>query len=216
MNKKDVIKKTADFVKKKLDNEASGHDWWHVYLVWQLSKKIGNKEKADMFVVELAALLHDIADWKFNKGDESIGARVASEWLNKLHVEKHVIEQVSYIVGNVSFKGAGVDHTMKTLEGRVVWDSDKMDIGAIGIARTFAYGGYRGRPIYDPRIKPKLHKNFEEYKKSSNPSINHFYEKILLLKDKMQTKTGRKMAIHRDKFLRTFLKEFFDEWNGLK
>ncbi|MCL5423582.1 MAG: HD domain-containing protein [Candidatus Marsarchaeota archaeon] len=216
MNKKDVINKTANFVKKKLDNERSGHDWWHVYLVWQLAKKIGKKEKADMFVVELSALLHDIADWKFNNNDESIGAKVATRWLTKLHVEKHIIDQVSYIVGNVSFKGAGVDHTMKTLEGKVVWDSDKMDIGAIGIARTFTYGGYRGRPIYDPKIKPKFHKNFEEYKKSSGPSINHFYEKILLLKDMMQTETGRKMAIRRDKFLRNFLKEFFDEWNGIR
>ncbi len=216
MNKKYVINKTANFVKKKLDGEGSGHDWWHVYLVWQLAKKIGKQEKADMFVVELSALLHDIADWKFNNNDESVGAKIATEWLTKLHVEKHIIDQVNYIVGNVSFKGAGVDHTMMTLEGKVVWDSDKMDIGAIGIARTFAYGGYKGRLIYDPRVKPKFHKNFEEYKKSNSPSINHFYEKILLLKDKMQTKTGRKMAIHRDKFLRTFLKEFFDEWNGIK
>lgn len=216
MNKKEVINKTAKFVQKKLDGEGSGHDWWHVYLVWQLAKKIGRKENADMFVVELSALLHDVADWKFNNGDESIGADITKEWLTKLDVEKSIIDQVSYIVGNVSFKGAGVDHTMKTLEGKVVWDSDKMDIGAIGIARTFAYGGYKKRPIYDPRIKPEFHKNFEEYKRSNSPSINHFYEKILLLKDKMQTKTGRKMAIHRNKFLKSFLKEFFDEWNGLR
>ena len=215
MNKREVINKTAEFVKKKLDGEGSGHDWWHVYLVWQLAKKIGRKENADMFVVELASLLHDVADWKFNNGDESIGADVSKEWLTKLGVENSVIDHVSYIVGNVSFKGAGVNHTMKTLEGKVVWDSDKMDIGAIGIARTFAYGGYKGRPIYDPRIKPEFHKNFEEYKKSDGTSINHFYEKLLLLKDKMQTKTGKKMAIQRDKFLRSFLKEFFNEWNGL-
>ena len=215
MNKREVINKTAEFVKKKLDGEGSGHDWWHVYLVWQLAKKIGRKENADMFVVELASLLHDVADWKFNNGDESIGADVSKEWLTKLGVENSVIDHVSYIVGNVSFKGAGVNHTMKTLEGKVVWDSDKMDIGAIGIARTFAYGGYKGRPIYDPRIKPEFHKNFEEYKKSDGTSINHFYEKLLLLKDKMQTKTGKKMAIRRDKFLRSFLKEFFNEWNGL-
>lgn len=216
MNKKEVINKTAEFVKKKLDGESSGHDWWHVYLVWQLAKKIGRKENADMFVVELAALLHDVADWKFNNGDESVGAKIAEKWLTKLGVEKSVIDQVTYIVGNVSFKGAGVDHTMKTLEGKVIWDADKMDIGAIGIARTFAYGGYKGRPIYDPKIKPKLHKNFEEYKKSNGTSINHFYEKLLLIKNKMQTKTGRKMAMQRDKFLRRFLKEFFDEWNGLR
>jgi uncharacterized protein len=217
IDKRKIINKTAAFVKKKMDGEGSGHDWWHVYLVWQMAKKISKKEKGDMFVVELAALLHDIDDWKFNKsGDESLGANVAQKWLEKLGVENSVVEQVSYIVGNVAFKGAGVDHTMKTLEGKIVWDADKLDIGAIGIARAFAYGGHKGRPIYDPRIKPKLARNFEEYKKSKGTSINHFYEKILLLKNKMQTKTGRKIAIQRDKFLRSFLKEFFDEWNGLR
>ena len=217
MNKRDVINRTAQFVKGKLDGEGSGHDWWHVYLVWQNAKKISKKEGGDMLVVELAALLHDISDFKFNKsGNESEGADIAQKWLEKLGVQRSVIDQVSYIVGNVSFKGAGVDHTMKTLEGKIVWDADKLDIGAIGIARTFAYGGYKGRPIYDPRIKPKLAKNFEEYKKNRDTSINHIYEKVLLLKDRMQTKTGKRIAIQRDKFLRSFLKEFFDEWNGLR
>ena len=217
MNKKDVINKTAKFVKEKLDGEGSGHDWWHVYLVWQLSKKISKKEGGDMFVVQLAALLHDISDWKFNKsGEESEGANLAQKWLEKLGVQKSVIDQVTYIVGNVAFKGAGVDHRMKTLEGRIVWDSDKLDIGAIGLARTFAYGGYKGRPIYDPRIKPKLAKNFKEYKKNQGTSLNHIYEKLLLIKNKMQTKTGKKIAIQRDRFLRSFLKEFFAEWNGLR
>ena len=192
MNKKEIIKKTAKFAEDKLSGEASGHDWWHVYRVWTNAKHIGKKEKVDLFVVELAALLHDIADWKFHDGDDSVGPKQAREWLQKLDVDESIITHVCQIIKNVSFKGAGVKTKINTIEGMVVQDADRLDaVGAIGIARVFAYGGSTEREIYNPNIKPKKHNSFEEYKKETGSSVNHFYEKLLLLKKLMHTKTQK-------------------------
>jgi uncharacterized protein len=180
-----------------------------------MAMHIGKIEKTNMFVVELAALLHDIADWKFNNGDEEIGAKTARKWLESLDVDKEYIDHVCQIVRDVSFQGAGTKTKMKTIEGKVVQDADKLDaIGAIGIARTFAYGGAMKHEIHNPNIKPKMHKTFEEYKKSKSPIITHFYEKLLLLKDRMNTKTARQIAQGRHKYMQAFLKKFYGEWEG--
>jgi uncharacterized protein len=168
-----------------------------------------------LFVVQLGALLHDIADWKFSNGSEEKGVRIATEWLERQGAAKADIGEVADIIRNISFKGAKLKNKPKSKEGRIVQDADRLDaLGAIGIARAFAYGGYRGRPIYDPQIKPKLHQSFAAYKLARSTTINHFYEKLLLLKDKMNTAEGRKMARGRDAFIRNYLKMFFDEWNG--
>lgn len=215
MNKQLVIQKTAVFVKERLENDTSGHDWWHTYRVWKLSVFIAKAEGADEFIVQLAALLHDVADWKFNKNNLKAGSNVSRKWLSKLCLDERTIREVCYIVENISFKGARVKSDMRTKEGEVVQDADRLDsLGAIGIARTFAYGGHKGRKIYDPDIKPILHKSFEEYSNAKSSSINHFYEKLLLLKDLMNTKTGKKIAQKRHRFLKIFLREFLKEWES--
>jgi len=216
MKKEEIIKKTEKFVKSKLYGEESGHDWWHTYRVWQTAKKIGKKEGADLFVVELAALLHDVADWKFQDGaDDSIGAMLAKEWLEKFNVNPKTISHICKIIIEISFKGARVKDKVSSIEGKVVQDADRLDaIGAMGIARCFAYGGSKERQIYDPTIKPKMHKSFEEYKKSESSSINHFYEKLLFLKDRMNTNAGKRIAKERHKFMKQFLDRFFQEWEG--
>ena len=215
MNKKEIIKKTESFVKKHLKGDVTGHDWWHIDRVRKMALRIAKKEKnVDLFVVQLAALLHDIADWKFHGGNETIGIKLAEEWLKRLKVEKNVIERVCEIIREISFKGAEVKSKMKTKEGMIVQDADRLDaIGAIGIARCFATGAKLNREIYNPEIKPRLHKTFEEYKKAKSTSINHFYEKLLLLKDLMNTKTAKKIAEKRHKFMEEFLDRFFKEWN---
>ncbi len=216
MNKKEVVSKTKDFAKNKLYGEGTGHDWWHVLRVWQLAERIGKEEGADLFIVEVSSLLHDIADWKFQKGaDDSIGAMVAKEWLESLGVNNEEISQVCEIIKNVSYKGAGVEDKLRTIEGKVVQDADRLDaIGAVGIARCFAYGGSKGRAIYDPSVNPTEHDSFEEYKNNNSPSINHFYEKLLQLKERMNTATGRKMAEERHKFMELYLERFYGEWEG--
>lgn len=215
MNKDVILKKTEDYVRNKMESESSGHDWWHVYRVWKTAIHIGKEEKADLFIVELAALLHDIADHKFHGGDLTVGPRVAGEWLEGLGVDKQVIANVCEIIKDISFKGAGVETPMRTPEGTVVQDADRLDaIGAIGIARAFAYGGYKGLEIYNPDIKPAEHETFEQYKNNKGPSINHFYEKLLLLKDLMNTKTAKKMAEERHQFMEQYLDRFFKEWEG--
>lgn len=215
MNKQEVIDNTVKYVREKLEGEASGHDWWHVYRVWKMAQNIGQKENADMFVVELAALLHDIADFKFHDGDENMGAKVSGEWLDGQGVEEEIIEHVCDIVKNVSFKGANVASGIKTKEGMIVQDADRLDaMGAMGIARTFAYGGSKNREIYNPEIDSELHDSFEKYKNSKGSSINHFYEKLLLLKNLMNTESGKEIAQGRHLIMENFLKNFFDEWEG--
>ena len=215
MNQAQILSKTEAYVKEKLAGEGSGHDWWHVYRVWQNALHIAQQEEVDLFVVQLAALLHDIADHKFHDGDDTIGPKVARAWLEQFNVEEDVIEHVCQIIKDVSFKGAKVETPMHSPEGQVVQDADRLDaIGAIGIARTFAYGGHKGHLLYDPAISPEAHTSFETYKQSTAPTINHFYEKLLLLKDRMNTATGRALAEQRHQVMEDFLAQFFAEWNG--
>lgn len=215
MNTADIITKTAEMIREKLKDEGSGHDWWHIWRVWQLARRIAGDEKADTFIVELGALLHDIADWKYHDGDLHAGGRASREWLESIGVDEKSIIHIVDIVDNVSFKGAGVADAMTTLEGKVVQDADRLDaVGAIGIARVFTYGGHKGRAMYDPDSMVQMAQDFEGYKAAGQTAINHFYEKLLLLKDRMHTKTGKKLAEQRHAFMETYLDEFFAEWNG--
>lgn len=216
MTDSEIIEQTRAFVEERFTTESSGHDYWHMYRVWKLAKQIATTEKGvDTFTLELAALLHDIADWKFHDGDEEAGPRAARAWLETLKVDDAVIEHVEDIIRNVSFKGANVETKLKTIEGQIVHDADKLDaIGAIGISRTFAYGGAKARPMHDPLTPAAQHATFEAYKNSNSPTINHFYEKLLLLKDRMFTKTGKELAQHRHKIMEDFLEEFLTEWDG--
>ena len=215
MNQQYVIQRTVDFVKQVLANAEGGHDWWHIYRVWKLSKQIAQTENANNFVVELGALLHDIADSKFNQGNEEIGPRKAREFLSSLNVDEDVIVHVENIILNISFKGGNYAQEFKSVELDIIQDADRIDaMGAIGVARTFNYGGYKGRELYNPEIKPNLNMTKEEYKNSNAPTINHFYEKLLLLRERMNTATGKAMALHRHKFMEQYLNEFYSEWNG--
>jgi len=215
MNRETVIQKTVEFVKTVLASAEGGHDWWHVYRVWQLSKHIAASENADLLVVELGALLHDIADSKFHDGDEKLGPLKAREFLSTLQVEETVIVHIENIIGNISFKGGREAPRFRSLELDIVQDADRLDaMGAIGIARTFNYGGFKNREIYNPDILPNLNMTKEEYKQSSAPTLNHFYEKLLLLKDRMNTGIGILMAEQRHRFMEIYLDEFYKEWNG--
>jgi uncharacterized protein len=215
LNQRDIIQKTSDHVRGLLSGEGSGHDWFHIERVRRVALTIGREEGADLFVVELAALLHDVADWKFAGGDQDAGPRAAHDWLTSLDVSPDVANHVCDVIAELSFKGAGVATPMGTIEGRSVQDADRLDaLGAIGIARAFAYGGNKGRSLYDPAIPPEPHGSFEAYKKNTGPTINHFYEKLLLLKDRMNTATGKRLAAARHAYLESFLEEFFAEWGG--
>lgn len=210
-----VIEQTIEFVKQTLSNAEGGHDWWHIQRVWQLSRTIATVENASLFVVELGALLHDIADSKFHDGNEELGAQKARMFLSGLQVDEATIEHVVLIIDNISFKGGKEVQKFKSIELDIVQDADRLDaIGAIGIARTFNYGGFKNRELYNPDIKPNLQMTKEEYKNSTAPTINHFYEKLLLLKDRMNTETGRNMAEYRHLFMEAFLEEFYREWSG--
>jgi len=210
-----VIPQTIEFVKTTMAHAEGGHDWWHVYRVWQLSKRIAETEQADLLVVELGALLHDIADSKFHNGDEEAGPRKAREFLTEIGVEERVMRHVENIITNISFKGGNTAQTFKSTELDIVQDADRLDaMGAIGIARTFNYGGFKNREMYNPGIKPNLNMTKEEYKASTAPTLNHFYEKLLLLKDRMNTSTGKQMAEHRHRFMEQYLAEFYREWEG--
>jgi uncharacterized protein len=214
IEQKTIIQKTVDHVKKVLADAEGDHDWWHIYRVWQLSKQIARSEKVDMFIVELGALLHDIADSKFYDGDESIGPRLARDFLNSLNVDQNIIDHVEKIIANISFHHV---QSFNSPELAVVQDADRLDaMGAIGIARAFNYGGHVKRELYHPDIKPNLNMTKEEYKTSQAPTINHFYEKLLLLKNRMNTITGQKMAEHRHRYMERFLAEFYLEWEGEK
>jgi len=217
MNHQEIIDQTVKFVKETLANAEGGHDWWHIYRVWQLAKKIATTEKTNLLVVELGALLHDIADAKFNDGDESIGPKKAREFLQSISVEEEIITHVENIIQHISFKGGNFEQAFNSTELAVVQDADRLDaMGAIGIARTFNYGGFKNRAIYNPNIQPNLSMSKEEYKNSTAPTINHFYEKLLLLKDRMNTTTGKAMAKHRHNYMEQFLEEFYKEWEGEK
>lgn len=212
---KKVIQRTVEYVKKVLADAEGGHDWWHIHRVWKLSRHIAQKENVDPFVVELGALLHDIADSKFHGGDETIGPGKARSFLTALEVNEEVLAHVENIVTHISFKGGNHIQTFRSPELDVIQDADRLDaIGAIGIARTFNYGGHKNRGLYDPNIEPNLNMTKEEYKNSTAPTINHFYEKLLLLKDRMNTATGKRMAEHRHRFMEDFLREFYGEWDG--
>lgn len=206
------IARTADYVREKMGHDSSGHDWWHIQRVWQTAVELAVAESANRYVVELAALLHDIADWKFAGGDEHAGPRAARGWLESLNVDAAYVDHVCEIIATLSFKGAGVSTPMRTIEGQVVQDADRLDaIGAVGIARCFAYGGAKQRLMHDPEHLPEMHQSFAAYKKNAGPSINHFYEKLLLLKDRINTESAKHIADERHRFMEQFLAQFFSE-----
>lgn len=215
MNKELIIDQTVEKIKTMLVDAEGGHDWWHIYRVWKTAKHIAASEQVDVFVVELGALLHDIADSKFHNGDESIGPKKAGEWLQSLKVDEPVITHVQNIISHISFKGGNHQQAFRSKELDVVQDADRLDaIGAIGIARAFNYGGFKNRSLYDPAISPNLAMSREEYKSNKAPTINHFYEKLLLLKDRMNTVTGKALAAERHAFMETYLNQFYKEWEG--
>jgi uncharacterized protein len=212
-NPMSLVERVADHVKAKFQSESSGHDWYHIQRVWRLARQIAGAEGAHLEVAELGALLHDIADWKFHDGDEAIGPREAERLLVQEGAPRHIIEPVVEIVAAVSFKGAGVKNEMRSLEGLCVQDADRLDaIGAIGIARCFAYGGHDGRAIHDPDVPPVEHQTAAAYKAARGSSINHFHEKLLLLKDRMNTPSGRALAEERHRYMEDFVRQFLREW----
>lgn len=210
-----IIEKTIEFVKEKLQGAEAGHDWSHIERVYKNAIQIAQgSNDINVLVVELGALLHDIADSKFHNGDESVGPKIAREFLQMHQVDENVIREVVSIIENISFKNTKNNtnkYTSKELE--IVQDADRLDaIGAIGIARAFNYGGFKNRELYNPLVKPNLNMSKEEYKNSKAPTINHFYEKLLLLKDKMNTQKGRELAEERHRFMEVFLEQFYKEW----
>ncbi|NMH89224.1 HD domain-containing protein [Flavivirga algicola] len=215
MTSEKIIQKTIAFVKEQLADAEGGHDWFHIERVYKNALLISKSENVDTFIVALGALLHDIADSKFHNGDETVGPKTAREFLFKLNVDSTVIEHVINIIENISFKGGHEVQKFHSPELDVIQDADRLDaIGAIGIARCFNYGGFKNRALYNPDIKPNLNMSKAEYKASKAPTINHFYEKLLLLKDKMNTKTGSQIASNRHAFMELYLKQFYNEWNG--
>jgi len=214
-NSETIIAETIEFVKMTLENAEGGHDWWHIYRVWKTAMEIEKEEKANGLIVELGALLHDIADSKFHNGDETLGSKLAFEFLKSKNTPTSIIDEVVFIIENISFKGGNFPLSHQSLELDIVQDADRLDaIGAIGIARTFNYGGFKNREIYNPNILPNRNMTKEEYKNSNAPTINHFYEKLLLLKDRMNTETGKRMAQKRHEFMAVFLNQFYAEWEG--
>ena len=212
-----LIENTIKFVKERLKDAEGGHDWFHIERVLNNSRLIAKGEKADLQIVELGALLHDIADSKFHDGDETVGPQVARDFLESQEVAEEIIEHVVNIIENISFKGGNTNQKFTSAELDIVQDADRLDaLGAIGIARTFNYGGFKGRALYDPEIEPALNMTKEEYKASKAPTINHFYEKLLLLKNRMNTETGKKIAAQRHAYMEQFLEQFFSEWKGIK
>ena len=211
----DIVLVTKAFVQNKLMNAEGGHDWWHIYRVWKMAARIAKSEDVDHETVELAALLHDIADPKFHNGDETIGPRTAKNFLESQNVNQETIDHIVNIIQHMSFKNSLGKQSFTSKEMEVVQDADRLDaIGAIGIARVFSFGGHKGNPIHDPTMKPKLNMSKEEYKKSNGTSLNHFYEKLFLLKDKMNTETGKKIAESRHDFMQGYVKRFYEEFEG--
>ena len=214
MTQQDILQKTADYIKQEFSDDSSGHDWWHIYRVWKNAVTICERESGDSFIVQLAALLHDLDDWKFNDSGDETPLR-AKAWLDSFSIDPSITDRVCRIITHISYKGAGVKNKMDSLEGFIVQDADRLDaIGAIGIARAFAYGGYKNRPLYDPASPPQMHASFEEYKNSKSATINHFYEKLLLLKDMMNTTTAKQIAEQRHEVMVQYLDQFMNEWEG--
>lgn len=210
-----IINNTILFVKNQLTHAEGGHDWFHIERVYKNALLIAEEEECDLTVVKLAALLHDIADSKFHGGDETVGPKTARTFLESQNVSEDIILHVIAIIENISFKGGNFEKKFNSKELEIVQDADRLDaLGAIGIARTFNYGGFKNRPLYNPNIQPNLNMSKEEYKNSESPTLNHFYEKLLLLKDKMNTETGKKIAQKRHDFMVTFLSQFYAEWDG--
>ena len=217
MDSTQIINATIAFVKQKLENAEGGHDWFHIERVYKNSLLIAQEETCDITVVQLGALLHDIADSKFYDGDESVGPRTARTFLESENVPKETISHVISIIENISFKGGNFEKKFHSKELEIVQDADRLDaIGAIGIARCFNYGGFKNRALYNPEILPQLNMSKEEYKNSESPTLNHFYEKLLLLRDKMNTPTGKKVAKARHHYMEDFLSQFMEEWDGEK
>ncbi|WP_231490607.1 HD domain-containing protein [Pedobacter sp. Leaf170] len=209
------IEKTINFVKKTLEHAEAGHDWFHIERVFKTALNINQIEKGNELIVSFAALLHDIADPKFNNGDEELGPNVAADFLKSMNVEASIIVQVKLIIQNMSFKNSFDNLSYTSKELNIVQDADRLDaIGAIGIARAFTYGGYKNRVLYDPEIKPELNHSKESYKNTTAPTINHFYEKLLLLKDMMKTDSGKAIAQKRHDFMESYLTQFYHEWEG--
>ena len=210
-----LVSRVAEHIKARFSGEGSGHDWYHIERVWQLARRLAREEGAVMEIAELGALVHDIADWKFHGGDDAVGPREAERLLREEGAPEALIAPVVDIVATISYKGAGVATPMRTLEGRCVQDADRLDaLGAIGIARCFAYGGYAGRALYDPALPPVMHASAEAYKAAKGSSLNHFHEKLLLLKDRMNTPAGLRLAQERHQFMEGFVAQFLREWEG--
>jgi uncharacterized protein len=208
------IERTEALVQEQFAADATGHDWPHIRRVRDLALRFARELEADLLIVELGALLHDIADWKFHDGDSDLGPRKAADWLLLLGAPGKLADQVATIVKEISFKGAGVATPMSTLEGQIVQDADRIEaLGAIGIARAFAYGGSKGRVMHDPAVPPLMHASFEAYKKDTGPTLNHFYEKLFLLKDRMNTEPARRLAEHRHQVMERFVNQFLAEWD---
>ena len=215
MKESNTLIKIVQYVKNTLAGAEGGHDWFHIERVWKNAKLIASGEECDLEVVELAALLHDIADSKFHGGDEEIGPKTAANWLRSQNYPQDRIDRIASIIRAISYKGGANEHEDHSIEFHIVQDADRLDaIGAIGIARTFNYGGFKNRAIYDPSIAPNLNMTKEEYKKSTAPTINHFYDKLLLLKDLMNTESGKRIAEQRHQYMEGFLNQFYNEWNG--
>lgn len=211
---KSTIENTVEFVKEKLEGAEAGHDWFHIERVWKLAAKIAETEDCDREVVALSALLHDIADPKFHNGDETIAPKISREFLESQNVPEETIGKVLFVIENISFKNRSQAPENPPIELKIVQDADRIDaIGAIGIARTFNFGGFKNNPMHDPAAKPNLGMSKEEYKKSNGTTINHFYEKLLLLKDLMNTEKGKEMAEERHQYMLNFLDQFYKEWN---
>ncbi len=214
MTPEEIIQRTAEYVKGEFARDSSGHDWWHIVRVWNNALALCKHEQADIYTVELAALLHDLDDWKLSPASGGRPVR-AETWLRQMDIDPALSAHICEIITGLSFKGALVETPMRSLEGQIVQDADRLDaIGAIGIARAFAYGGHKGHLLYEPASPPQMHASFEQYKNSGSATINHFYEKLLLLKDRMNTPTAKKIAAQRHAHMETFLEQFMREWEG--
>jgi uncharacterized protein len=216
MDKEIIIQKTEQFIESVFRSEGSGHDWFHIDRVRKMAVRIGKEEACDLFIVEMASLLHDLDDWKLSISEPSIGGK-AKKWLDSIGVDSESTVHILEIIDEVSFKGAGIETPVRSNEAAVVQDADRLDaIGAIGIARTFAYGGHKNRLIYDPVVTPVMHYDFQEYKNNMAPTINHFHEKLLLLKDRMNTATAGRIAAQRHQFMVDYLLQFHEEWEAVR